>query len=313
MALTAFPNGVSSFGVPILGSGELPVTTGKYWFVDSVTGANGNSGTNPSEAFATLDYAVGRCTAAKGDVIVLMPGHAETVTASNTTLDVSGITVIGLGSGLLRPTFTYGAAAATITVSAANITVKNCHFIGNFDNVAAAFTIGAAKDFRLESNTFVDNSSSLHFLSILVTGATANAADGLSIIGNRWSGLAVAPAAAFSILGTIDRLSVLGNYVQMASTDDEGSFITFADKNGTNVEIGWNQHYVVGSTGAAVGIFLTGSGTAFNGTVHNNYVRSLDTTAELLATAGTKLAYFNNLYTGTADASGKVWPAADAA
>jgi hypothetical protein len=42
-------------------------------------------------------------------------------------------------------------------------------------------------------------------------------------------------------------------------------------------------------------------------------VASLDTTTELIATAGTGLAYFNNYYTGTADTSGKLWPVVDGA
>lgn len=315
MGLTNFPNGITSFGVPVFGAGAaVPSTTGSYFFVDSVSGGAGNGGLSPSDAVSTVDIAIGKCAADKGDVIVVMPGHAETVTATSVALDVAGVSVVGLGRGLLRPTFTYGAAAATITVSADDCAWKNTVLVGNFDNVAAAFTIGAAKDFLLEGNTAKDNSSILHFLSIVVTGSTANAADGLSVVNNRWEGgLAIAPAAFVSVLGTIDRLTVLGNYTKMASTDDEGSFITFADKNGTNVEIAYNRHFVTGSTGAAVGIFLTGSGTAFTGMVHNNYVTSLDTTTELIATAGTGLAYFENYYTGTADASGKLWPAVDGA
>lgn len=263
---------------------------------------------------ATVDAAIGLCTANAGDVIYVLPGHTETVTATSIAHDVAGVQVIGLGSGLNRPTFTYGAAAATITVSAANGAWKNCHFVANFDNVAAAFTLGAAKDFVLEGNTFVDTSSSLHFLEIVVTGATANAADGLTVVRNRYQGgLAVAPGAFISVLGTLDRIRVTDNYVQLASTDDEGSFITLADKNITNAEIARNKHIVVGSTGATVGIFLTGSGTACTGIVDNNYVSSLDTTTELIATAGTGLKFFENYYTGTADASGKLWPVVDVA
>ena len=41
--------------------------------------------------------------------------------------------------------------------------------------------------------------------------------------------------------------------------------------------------------------------------------RPFDTTTELIATAGTGLKFFENYYTGTADASGKLWPVVDAA
>lgn len=263
--------------------------------------------------FVTVDAAIGECTANAGDVIYVMPGHSETVTATSIALDVAGVTIIGLGTGLNRPTFTFGAAAATITVSAANCAWKGCHFIGNFDNVAAAFTLAAAKDFVLEGNTFADASASLHFLSIVVTNATNNAADGLVVRGNSWNGAALAPNAFVSILANEDRVIIEDNDVFMLATNDAGHFVTLAAKVITNARIRNNTLVVTGATDAAVGIFLTGSGTTSTGIVSDNYVASLDTTTELIATAGTGLKFFENYYTGTADASGKLWPAVDAA
>ncbi len=55
--LTNFPFGVSSYGIPVLGSAVIPYT-GNYWFVDPVNGLDGNSGTSPSNAFATLTAAL---------------------------------------------------------------------------------------------------------------------------------------------------------------------------------------------------------------------------------------------------------------
>lgn len=314
MSLTKFPHGISSFGVPVIGAGSaLPVTTGSYFFVDSNTGADGNSGRSSDEAKATLAAALDVCTADKGDVIVLMPGHAETVAATDIALDVAGVSIVGLGTGLKRPTFTFSAAGSTFNVSAANMSVKNCHFIANADNVAAAFTTAAAKDFRLENNTFLDNSDALHFLSIVVTNATDNAADGLTVVGNEWIAKALAPNAFISILAAENRLKITDNYVSMLATNDVGHFITLAAKIISNSVIARNVLDVTGATNAAVGIFLTGSGTTSTGVVAYNLVSSLDTTTELLATAGTGLKYFENYYTGTADASGKLWPAVDGA
>ena len=295
-----------------LGAGSL-FTTGNVYFVCSVTGSNGNPGTDPDAPKATVESAINSCTANKGDKIVVMPGHAETVTSTSLNLDVAGVTVICMGTGLERPTFTYSTAAATINVSGANCAFMGGHHIGNFLDVASAFTLAAAKDFKLIGNTFEDASASLNFLSIVTTGATANSADQLTVVGNSWYGLNTTPLAMISILSTIKNLKVLNNELVSASTADVGHFITFADKNGTGTRISGNTCIVVGSTGAAVGIFLTGSGTAHTGIVDNNYVASLDTTAELIATAGTGLAFVENYYTGTADASAKLWPAVDGA
>ena len=95
---SALPNRVA--GIPFLdASGKI--TTGNQYFVSSDTGADstGNDG-SIRRPFATIDYAVGRCSANVGDVIYVMPGHTETVSAAaGINLDVAGISVIGLGAG----------------------------------------------------------------------------------------------------------------------------------------------------------------------------------------------------------------------
>ena len=301
-------------GLPFAGSGKIFIVGDSSTpnlgdltelFIPDVDGIN--------RFHSTVDAAISVCTTDAGDVILVMPGHAETVTATSIAHDVAGVSVIGMGNGLGRPTFTYGAAAATITISAANGLWKNCHFIGNFLDVAAAFTIGAGKDFTLENNTFVDNSASLGFLSIVVTGSTDNDADGLTVRGNYWQSLDVSPNAFISILAAEKRVMIEDNDVFMDATNDVGHFITLAAKIVTGIRIRRNRLIVVGSTGATVGIFLTGSGTTSKGVVYDNFISSLDTTTELIATVGTGLVFFRNEYTGVADKSGYILPAIDSA
>lgn len=296
-----------------------PLITGNIYFVVPADNANSvqfnkyyNTKYEDSTEMVqtTLALALAACTADRGDFIFLAPGYALTVTATNVDLNKAGVTIIGLGNGLKRPTFTFGAAAATMTVSAANVTVKNCHHIGNFLDVAAAYTLAAAKDFRLENNTFVDTSASLGFLSIVVTNATDNDADGLSVVGNFWYSLDVSPNAFISILAAELRLYVADNHVDMAATNDVGHFITLAAKIISGARILRNICNVVSSTGAAVGLFLTGSGTTSTGVVAENWVTSLDVTAPLFATAATNLQFFDNKLSTASSTSGKLWPAA---
>ena len=89
--------------------------TGERFFVHSGTGTNSvGGGQNPDAPLATIDYAVALCTADKGDVIYVMPGHAEVVSAAaGLDLDVSGITIIGLGSGANTPTVTFDSAPSS--------------------------------------------------------------------------------------------------------------------------------------------------------------------------------------------------------
>ena len=59
----------------IYDSGMCP---GDVYYVDSTHASASDGagfGRNPDSPFATLDYAVGQCTASKGDLIVVMPGH----------------------------------------------------------------------------------------------------------------------------------------------------------------------------------------------------------------------------------------------
>jgi hypothetical protein len=144
MSLTKFPNGVSSFGIPVLGGPTLPLTTGTYSFVDSTTGSDGNSGRDPGNPLATIDAAINKCTASKADVIVVMPGHAETIAAVTTLVpDVEGITIIGLGNGDNRPTLTYSATGSEIEIGADNIVIDNLRFVAGISAVATGIDVNA--------------------------------------------------------------------------------------------------------------------------------------------------------------------------
>src|SRR5574341_1596957 len=104
MGMSNYPNGFND-GVSLRGVPLSQVQKGTvYWVYNGTVlptnhknGSDGNNGTF-SAPFATLDYAIGRCTANRGDIIVVKEGHAENVTTANgIDLDVAGITVIGLG------------------------------------------------------------------------------------------------------------------------------------------------------------------------------------------------------------------------
>jgi len=150
MTIARFPHGVSSFGIPVLGAGPI-VTTGNVFFVDD-SGSDNNSGEDPSQPFATLDYAIGRCTASQGDTIVLMPGHAETTTAI--AVDVAGVRIVGLGIGADRPTLT----ATTASTDLINITAAGCT-LENFRLVGAASGVTALVDVAANTPTFIN----MHF------------------------------------------------------------------------------------------------------------------------------------------------------
>ena len=88
-AYTNFPNGLTSFGIPVFGSGAL-MTQGNSYFVKPSTGIDGaNNGKSPNKAFKTLKYALSKCTAGQNDVVYLM---AQSNTAASTT-DYQAVTL----------------------------------------------------------------------------------------------------------------------------------------------------------------------------------------------------------------------------
>ncbi|MBK7406394.1 MAG: hypothetical protein IPJ41_17780, partial [Phycisphaerales bacterium] len=83
---------------------QLARGTGTHFFVHSASGSDSNAGLMPSQALATLDAAFALCTANNGDVIWVMPGHAETISAAaGIVADIAGVTVIGMGVGAEMP------------------------------------------------------------------------------------------------------------------------------------------------------------------------------------------------------------------
>lgn len=117
---------------------------------------------------STLEYAIGLCTDGQGDVILIAPGHAEAITtAAPCTIDIDDLTIVGLGTGLNRPKFSITTnTTATISVTAANVVIKNIQVVSAVDDAAIGITVGAdANGFWMEDCYISDgNSSSLELL-----------------------------------------------------------------------------------------------------------------------------------------------------
>lgn len=145
MAITNFPNGVSSFGVPVMGAGvSIPPTTGTYFFVDSGTGSDSNDGLSTENPLATIGAAVDKCTASAGDVIVVFPGHAENISAATSlVVDVAGVQIIGLGHGNNRPVLTFTATGGTIEMDAANTRLSNLVLLSSISAVVVGINVDA--------------------------------------------------------------------------------------------------------------------------------------------------------------------------
>jgi hypothetical protein len=234
-------------------SDRLHYPSGTIFWVHSGTGTNAAGyGQNPDAPLASIDYAVGLCTANKGDVIVAMPGHAEVVTAAGLLdLDVAGITIIGVGNGTLQPTVTLTTAnTADVDVDAANITVENIHFRAGVADIVAAIDVNAT-DFTLRKCRFseaainqnaliwVQDAAALGSSRITIEECLCIDADALNthfvnfagtgdghivrnnvLIGD-WGTMAIGGA------GVVTNATILHNYISNAAADND-SCINFA-------------------------------------------------------------------------------------
>ena len=313
MPISNAPYGLASFGFPLLPGTGL-TTTGSVFFVHSGTGNNGASGKSPLEPVATLDTAVGLCTASKKDIIYVMPGHAEAISSATAlALDVAGISIQGLGDGDLAPVITLDTATtATIGVTAANISIDNITFSANFADIVALFTIGAAKRFKVTNCRIKETATDMNFKYVFDTNTTANNADGLTFIGSSWIEPDAATISLCKVDGTNDSWNFKNNYISIATqATGGGMFVIATGKVLTNLHCKGNDARLIGGDLSGAGVVFTTDGSTNSGVFAHNYIQHTDTAAEIFGTASSGFSFFENRMSGVAGATGYVLPAVD--
>lgn len=313
---TGFARGVILRGVPI--TQTQPGQT--FWVYNGTAisagqrgGSNGNAGTFDSP-FATLDYAIGRCSANRGDIIFIKPGHAETISSAGAiAADVAGVAIVGLGSGSLRPTFTFDTAASTtIAVSAANVSFKNIIFSANFADITAVFTTTTAKEFAVEGCRFRATATNMNFLNIIDTNATSNDTDGLYVADNIWVEPDTATLQFVKMDGTNERMVFSGNRMFLGVKNNTPSIMAIATgKSVTGLTCQDNTLYRLNTDSATGALLITTDVSTNTGIVSGNFVQHADVAAEILITASAGFGAFQNFASGVAGASGYLLPAAD--
>lgn len=272
------------------------------YYVDSVNGDDGRSGRSVKTSLATLDVAIGKCTANQGDVIYLMPNHAESkiVTGDIVTADVAGINIIGLGNGDQIPTFSLGHADATLTVSAADIKIFNIQTLSTIADVANGITMAATSDRSIiASCEFRDSAANKE---LLVGISVAEAANGIKILNNDFRTTAAAGSNNAILSAAVTDLEVRNNVAH-------GKFATGAMLTSGVLTRAMIMDNTLVNAEAAIAIAL--SGTTSTGVLARNLLGGTTSIAAAL-TGENAMWCFENYITGAAGASGKLDPAADA-
>jgi hypothetical protein len=326
MPFSNFPSGFAQ-GLMVRNMPLLQMQPGQVFWVNnsSVLRPQQHAGSDSSgsrgtylDPFATIAYALTQCLASRGDIIFVGPGHAETIANATTlALNVAGVAVIGVGSGSLRPTLTFTAAAANIPVTAANVSLQNLLFVANFADVVSFLTAtGTAtpKDFAIDNCEFRDTSTILNALTVFTGNATANSCDGFSMTNCRIKSVATTAATtAIKLSSATDRAKISGNFGVWAVLNDTAAMLATGASNMTAFEFS-NNVLERPNTSSTGGSFISTSGTSWTGHAYGNHMYQLDNTAGIWIATGTGGAFgFSQNYspiTGAVDKSALINPAA---
>lgn len=299
-----FPGGLAVRNLPM-----FETFAGNVFWVSSTRGSDQNRGTR-DRPFSTINYAISRCTANNDDVVMVMPGHAETVSAAaGIAHNIAGVSVIGMGRGTTRPTITLGTStAATYAITAADAYLENLVFVGNLSNIIACITT-TKKGTWINMCEFQNAGTNLDFLTpIKATSTTDNDSDDLAVTNCRWITIDSDDLEMIEINANLTRFRCQNNLMVSAGTASPMVLVA-SGKLLTQADIGWNRCV---NAMTANELFISNDGTTNTGVIHNNYVGHADVTGTHdpgWDAGGFRL--FNNLSTSVDNLQGVLIPAAD--
>jgi hypothetical protein len=216
-----------------------------------------------NDSSATVALALAKCRANRGDVIVCLPGHVETITAT-TWATVAGVSVIGMGDGDERPTFNWTIAGAVMVLASANFAIANC--ILNLAataavTVAKAISVTGAKNMIVGCRIVCGGAGGTQLTTIALELATG--ADRFQFLGNKvYAPADAAVVTLIKLTNAVDAVEIYGNDIDVGMAATTSSLITFTTAP-TNIRIGsrlgpfqgnWLRNSITSSTIAITGI-----------------------------------------------------------
>lgn len=102
---------------------------------------------NPDGFFQSVQAALAACRAGRGDKIIVLQGHTESIAAADAWSNLgtsTDVEIVGLGTGTNRPTFTWTVAGSTMLFDQANVKLRNCRlFLAGAHAAGSALTVAA--------------------------------------------------------------------------------------------------------------------------------------------------------------------------
>lgn len=132
--------------------------------------ASNNNNGSFFKPFATIQYAISRCAANRGDIIIVRAGYTESITAAGgITVNVAGVAIIGQGRGSSRPTITVNNTAGNFLVTASNSLISNILFVGGVDAISSVVRFSGASNCIAADIEYQDTTATQATTAITVT------------------------------------------------------------------------------------------------------------------------------------------------
>lgn len=136
--------------------------------------------------FPSITLALAKTIADRGDCILVANNHDETITtAGGITVATNGVTLVGLGNGVDRPTITFTTAvAASFNITGSEVVIRNFQFINAIDAQTAMINV-TGTDVAFQNCEIDTNSGTTGAILGILTGATS---DRFSVQNSRFLG-----------------------------------------------------------------------------------------------------------------------------
>lgn len=299
---------VLNYGLPLLAP-----ALGKVVYVSSVYGLNTNDG-----KFQTPVATIGRALTLVGlqaqnrdDVIIVLPGHTETI-SSALTISRAGVRIMGVGMPYRQPKITLSGASTTLNITGAGIALSDLTLTTETANTTAAITVGAGG--LTTVRVMIDESGGGSFIDVYKTTTTSSSIGGLRIIEPHIYCTSVNNDNAVNLTSNTIGTTIINGQIRMGVAAGEALIETQANVLALDILVKNNDlvRYAVNGSDASI-IALTGNVNNTGMVAYNNVRTSQSSSANIVtAIAANGCGLIQNFGVGENGKSGILIPTADA-
>jgi hypothetical protein len=265
---------------------------------------------------ASINEGCKRCRSGKGDIVLVLEGHTESLAVADSIPDlVAGTRIVSAGrpGASNNPTLTWTATASSLLLNVADVTIEGFNLVLNgIDGVVAAITATAAGCALLGNHITLDSASA----GVLKAVEVSTGANRFSFIGNNVVGLGEAQpltSAVVLVSAAVDDVRIAHNYIAGANPGTSVLGLIAVTAAATNVRIENNTLVQLESVGTA-DFAITVGAVAATGSIHNNRIKTASAAVadvsgiSVDAAAQATMGLFENYVVGPTVASGLLSP-----